>query len=227
MLNKLEDLILNNMEVGQISAVVLMDLSATFDIVNHTILLATFEKIYGIMEEALSWIKSFVSGRSYHVTVNTKLSKEKQLYLSVPQGGYSSGFFFIMYVATLFHVIPEKITLFGLANNHALQGCFSAISRSEEAETIYSLEKTPIYVQNYIMNSDKTGLIYLGSRQHLQKCSSNITEGCGDNNQEIRKCVIPRHTYEIPILRQISKLPRACQKNVLHCHGKIREISFL
>ena len=44
MLIKLSDLILNNMEAGQISAVVLMDLSAAFDTVNHIILLETFEK---------------------------------------------------------------------------------------------------------------------------------------------------------------------------------------
>ena len=57
MLIKLSDLILNNMEASQISAVVLMDLSAAYDTVNHTILLETFEKFYGITGEALSWIK--------------------------------------------------------------------------------------------------------------------------------------------------------------------------
>ena len=72
------------MEAGQISAVVLMDLSAAFDTVAHKILLETFEKFYGITGEALSWIKSFLSGRSFRVTLNTKLSEKKQLYLSVP-----------------------------------------------------------------------------------------------------------------------------------------------
>ena len=54
MLIKLADLILNNIEAGQISAVVLMDLSAAFDTVNHTILLKTFEKFYEITGETLS-----------------------------------------------------------------------------------------------------------------------------------------------------------------------------
>ena len=104
------------MEAGQISAVVLIDLSAAFDTINHTILLETFEKFYGITGEALSWIKSFLSGRSFHVTVNTKFSEEKQLYLSVPQGGCSSAFIFIIYAATLFHVIHsiKKLTFLDL-----------------------------------------------------------------------------------------------------------------
>ena len=67
-----------------------MELSAAFDTVNHTVLLETFEKFCGITGEALSQIKSFLSGRSLRLTVNTKLSEEKQLY-----------------AATLFHVIPE------------------------------------------------------------------------------------------------------------------------
>ena len=55
MLIKLAGLILNNIEAGQISAVVLMDLNAAF--LNHTILLETFEKFYGITGEALLWSK--------------------------------------------------------------------------------------------------------------------------------------------------------------------------
>ena len=67
-----------------------------------------------------------------------------------------------------------------------LQGSFAAISRSEEAETICSLEETLIYVQKCMnetklrMNPDKTEFIFFGSRQHLQKCSSDIIEVCGD-----------------------------------------------
>ena len=79
MLIKLADLILNNMEAGQISALVLMDLSAAFDTVNHTLLLKTFEIFYGVTVEALSWITPFLSGRSFCVTVNTKLSSNKRV----------------------------------------------------------------------------------------------------------------------------------------------------
>ena len=187
MLIKLADLILNHMETGRISAVVLMDLSAAFDTVNHTILLETFEKFYGITGEVLSWIKSFLSGRSFRVNVNTKMSEEKQLYLSVPQGGCSSAFFFIMYAATLFYVIPEGINLFGFADDHALQSSFLATSRSDEENTIHLLESTLLTVQEWMnktklkMNPDKTEFMYFGSRQHLQKCSSDCIDVCGDD----------------------------------------------
>ena len=51
MLIKLAYLILINMEVGQKSAVVLMDLSAAFDTVNHTTLRETFEKSIELQEK--------------------------------------------------------------------------------------------------------------------------------------------------------------------------------
>ena len=44
-----------------------------------------------------------------------------------------------------------------------------------------------IYVQKWMnetklkMNPEKTEFIYFGNRQHLEKCSSNIIEVCGDN----------------------------------------------
>ena len=85
------------MEIHQISAVVLMDLSTAFDTVNHTIPLEAFEKFCGITGEAPSWIKSFLSGRSFCVTVHTQLSEEKQLYLSLPQYSYRAPTVYLSY----------------------------------------------------------------------------------------------------------------------------------
>ena len=91
-----------------------------------------------------------------------------------------------MYAATLYHVIPEKITLFGFADDHALQG-FSAISRSQEAETIQPLEKTLIYVQNW-MNETKLNSYTLSA------------DNIGKNIPTSLKCVVvtSRNQCEIP-----------------------------
>ena len=113
MLVKLADSVLNGMELGKISAVLLMDLSAAFDTVNHSILLETFDKYYGINGQVSAWLKSYLSDRSFCVS--------KLLTLSVPQGGCGSAFYFIMYAATLFSCIPDDINLFGFADDHVLE----------------------------------------------------------------------------------------------------------
>ena len=83
---KLDDKILNGMEMKQLSMIIAMDLSAAFDTVNHKILLETFQNHYGICDSVLEWISSYLSPRWCSVTINNHCSDLKQLDVSVPQG---------------------------------------------------------------------------------------------------------------------------------------------
>lgn len=120
MLLKLADDILNGMEAKSISSMVALDLSAAFDTVNHTILIKTFQNYYGISNKVLRWINSFLTNRTCCVSINGQMSAKKELTLSVPQGGCSSAFYFIMYAATLFDVVPDNLHLYGFADDHII-----------------------------------------------------------------------------------------------------------
>ena len=72
MLVKLADSVLNGMELGNIS-------------VNHSILLETFDKYYGINGQVSAWLKSYLSERSFCVSIDKCLSEDKLLTLSVPR----------------------------------------------------------------------------------------------------------------------------------------------
>ena len=50
-----------NMAKGSVTALTLLDLSASFDTINHTILLDRLNVYYGISELALGWFKSYPS----------------------------------------------------------------------------------------------------------------------------------------------------------------------
>ena len=59
---------------------VMLDLSAAFDTIDHTILLQRLENRCGIGGKVLSWIKSFLSGRTQQVSLGwSMVSEEKQL----------------------------------------------------------------------------------------------------------------------------------------------------
>ena len=119
MLIKPADLILNKMEADQISAIVLMDPSAAFDTVNHTILLETFEKIWNYRGCSHGSNPACLEG--CFVLLSTRnLVKKATILISTSRWFQFS--FFIMYAATLFHVILDEITLFGFANDQKLQG---------------------------------------------------------------------------------------------------------
>ena len=74
------------MDCGKVTALILLDLSAAFDTVNHTILLHRLENWFGITGLALQWFKSYLKCRSQSVSVNGLLSEPSKLDCGVPQG---------------------------------------------------------------------------------------------------------------------------------------------
>ena len=64
----------------------LFDLSAAFDTVNHDILLAKLRDKYGFNGTVFAWFASYLSNRRYIVKINQSLSRDVVLFLGVPQG---------------------------------------------------------------------------------------------------------------------------------------------
>ena len=78
--------ILLNMAKGSVNVLTLLDLSAAFDTIDHTILVDRLNVYYRISELALGWFKSYLSGRTHSVKVGSTLSHPAVLQYGVPQG---------------------------------------------------------------------------------------------------------------------------------------------
>ena len=89
--------ILLNMAKGSVTALTLLDLSAAFDTIDHTILLDRFNVYYGLSEPALGWFKSYLSGRTHSVKVGSTLSHPAALHYGVPQGSVLGPILFSLY----------------------------------------------------------------------------------------------------------------------------------
>ena len=70
---------------GDISAVLMLDMSAAFDLVDHELFLKKL-KVYGLNQETLHWISSYLSERMQQVYVDGALSDPLQVTVGVPQG---------------------------------------------------------------------------------------------------------------------------------------------
>ena len=68
------------------AVLVMLDLSAAFDVIDLNILFRRLEHTYGIASSALSWIKSYLSDRSLCIAVGSVLSDSQTLGIGVSQG---------------------------------------------------------------------------------------------------------------------------------------------
>ena len=60
-------------------ALVLLDLSAAFDVINHKIFQTRLEHSFGVTGSAISWIKSYLGDRSQCVAIGMTTSEDKCL----------------------------------------------------------------------------------------------------------------------------------------------------
>ena len=72
-------------ENGEMAAVMMIDLSAAFDLVNHDLLLKKLS-LYGFDQNAVVWFWSYLTGRSQQVFIDGQFSEKKAVFIGVPQG---------------------------------------------------------------------------------------------------------------------------------------------
>ena len=66
---KVRNDILMNMNMGHVTLLVLLDLSAAFETVDHDILIHRLQSLLGVRGSALQWFRSYLRGRSQQFMV--------------------------------------------------------------------------------------------------------------------------------------------------------------
>ena len=156
-------------EHQSVMSLTVLDLSATFDTVNHSILTSTLKNKFGINELALKWFDIYLQPRSFKVAVNGKYSDEKQLIYSVPQSSCSGAYLFNLYCSILKDIIPSDLHLSGLTHYHSVRKEFRTNDRNAELQTKEEIEECMVNIRSWMdqvrlkMNSGKTEFIYFRS----------------------------------------------------------------
>ena len=97
-----------NLDNGIYSCGVFVDLEKAFDTVNHQILLSKLDH-YGIRDNALKWLKSYLSNRKQFVNLNGENSKNENISCGVPQGSILGPLLFTIYINDMHRVVTSSI----------------------------------------------------------------------------------------------------------------------
>ena len=86
---------MEGIENNEMAAVMMLDLSAAFDLVNHDLLLKKLN-VLGFDKNTVVWFWSYLTGRSQLVYLDGKMSDIKQVPLGVPQGSVLGALLYIL-----------------------------------------------------------------------------------------------------------------------------------
>ena len=78
--------IARSIDAGHLCALVLLDLSAAFDTIDHKIFIDIMEKRFAVQDTALGWLNSYLDQRTQFYCVGADISTSIRLKYGVPQG---------------------------------------------------------------------------------------------------------------------------------------------
>ena len=159
--------------------VLLIDLSAAFDTVCHSVLLRILSDELGIRGTALRWFKSFLTGRTQRVMVDGHLSEPIHLKFGVPQGSVLGPILFNLYTRSISKVFSSAgFSSSGYADDNS---GLCAFTHHTSYDVIMNnlpecFEKLRAWMNHHFLkiNETKTEIIIFGSQSFL---SSNIING--------------------------------------------------
>lgn len=157
----------------QVTLLGLLDLSAAFDCVDHTLLLQRLRHQFGLTGVVLQWMTSFVTDRTQQVAYNGQLSTVQPLQYGVPQGSVLGPLLFVMYTAELHQVVATH----GLTLHQYADDCqiYLTTSVNEAPAAVERFSRCLTDVDAWLgssrlrLNPTKTQVMWMGSKGRLQQ----------------------------------------------------------
>uniref|UniRef100_A0A671TXF6 Reverse transcriptase domain-containing protein n=1 Tax=Sparus aurata TaxID=8175 RepID=A0A671TXF6_SPAAU len=161
-----------NMDSQKLSVLVLLDLSAAFDTVDHHILLNRLRHLVGLSGTVLNWFYSYLTDRHFLVSMDTCSSGTHELKYGVPQGSILGPILFNLYMLPLGDVIRRHgINFQSYADDTQL---YIAVS-PDDMGPIDSLLNCILDIESWMaenflqLNQDKTEVLIIGPEGKREK----------------------------------------------------------
>ena len=167
------------------TVMLLLDLSAAFDTVDHKKLLDILFVEIGIRGTALKWFKSFLTKRKQKVRIGDTLSEEVIVEFGVPQGSVLGPVLFNIYIRSIYNIMSDLgFKIEGYADDHQVYKGFSPIFQVKVLA--YDINRCFSRISDWMkchflcLNPAKTQIMVLGSDSVLEQIGIHgVVLDCG------------------------------------------------
>ena len=184
---RLTDYCFSQVHNGKFVGMVALDLKKAFDTVDHKILLNKL-KYYGVVANAYSWFKSYLTDRQQVSIINGVQSDIQYVNTGVPQGSILGPMLFIIYINDL-----EVCMRYCEVNMYADDTTFYIADRDSNVVKNH-LQEDLLHVHDWLcankltLHIDKTNCMLIGSKPRL-KHANDITLDFEGNSVKQVECI--------------------------------------
>ena len=163
----------------QMAVLIILDLSAAFNTLKHSVLIKRLSQRFGIKDSALDWIKSYLKDRNQYVQIGKNSSNKLPLETGVPQGSILGPILFIMYMAPLADIISNhKLNSHFYADDSQLYTFFNPNKEIDVmlAKIENCIKDIKIFMdKNFLkLNEEKTEIIIFGSEYNIKNFENHL-----------------------------------------------------
>ena len=222
------------MDNQEVTCLMLLDLSAAFDTVDHDLLLNRLHLRYGFDETILNWISSYLRSRTQVLIGDNTFSSPSQLKCGIPQGSVLGPILFTLFTAPLGEVCRKHgINFQSYADDQQNYLSFKPNNIKSLEKCKESLEACITDIHKWMrtnklkLNDDKTEVVLFGTRQQMEKLKESDIFEIKIGNEKIKPSPSARNLgfYMESQLKSQTHIAKVCGtayytlKNVARIHN--------